>query len=240
MIKFFRKIRQQLMTEGKVKKYMLYAISEIFLVVIGILIALSLNNWNEFRKNRQTENKLLIELRENLLINKSRLENDLLIEQQSIDAIDLITNHLDNRRPYHDSLDLHFNNAFFSPDIILTKSGFISLQSKGFEIILSDELRKEIIDLFEVSYGHLISETVRLEDQFWPSSVLPLKHKHFRPTDENHTKPVDYAALMNDVVYLNTMLDRRTFRTSALKLKGECLSKTISLLENIETTIKGQ
>jgi len=46
MIKFFRKIRQQLLTENKFSKYLLYAIGEIVLVVIGILIALQINNWN--------------------------------------------------------------------------------------------------------------------------------------------------------------------------------------------------
>ena len=50
MIKFFRKIRQQLLTENKFSKYMIYAIGEIILVVIGILIALGINNWNENRK----------------------------------------------------------------------------------------------------------------------------------------------------------------------------------------------
>jgi len=50
MIKFFRKIRQKLLTENKFSKYLLYAIGEIILVVIGILIALSINNWNEERK----------------------------------------------------------------------------------------------------------------------------------------------------------------------------------------------
>ncbi|SDB19815.1 hypothetical protein SAMN03097699_0050 [Flavobacteriaceae bacterium MAR_2010_188] len=56
MIKFFRKIRYKLMESGKKGKYLKYAIGEIFLVVIGILIALQINNWNEERKDR---NKLL-------------------------------------------------------------------------------------------------------------------------------------------------------------------------------------
>jgi len=50
MIKFFRKIRQNLLSEGKTGKYLKYAIGEIVLVVIGILIALQINNWNENRK----------------------------------------------------------------------------------------------------------------------------------------------------------------------------------------------
>ena len=55
MIKFFRKIRYDLMEKNKTGKYFKYAIGEIILVVIGILIALQINNWNENRKNRVTE-----------------------------------------------------------------------------------------------------------------------------------------------------------------------------------------
>jgi hypothetical protein len=50
MIKFFRKIRQNLLLEGKTGKYLKYAIGEIVLVVIGILIALQINNWHDHRK----------------------------------------------------------------------------------------------------------------------------------------------------------------------------------------------
>ena len=56
MIKLFRNIRQNLLNEGKTSKYFKYAIGEIVLVVIGILIALQINNWNEERKD---QNKLL-------------------------------------------------------------------------------------------------------------------------------------------------------------------------------------
>ena len=54
MIKYFRKIRQNLIMENKSGKYIKYAIGEIVLVVIGILIALSINNWNEKRIEQQT------------------------------------------------------------------------------------------------------------------------------------------------------------------------------------------
>ena len=67
MIKFFRRVRQRLLTENKFSKYLIYAIGEIFLVVIGILIALQISNWNENRKARLTEvtklNKLLEDLK---------------------------------------------------------------------------------------------------------------------------------------------------------------------------------
>lgn len=59
MIRFFRKIRQKLLSENRLSKYLLYAIGEIILVVIGILIALSINNWNEEIKDREKEIKYL-------------------------------------------------------------------------------------------------------------------------------------------------------------------------------------
>ncbi len=72
MIKFYRKIRQNLLSEGKTGKYFKYAIGEIVLVVIGILLALSINNWNENRKN----NKLKQSLIENLIVDlKMDIEN---------------------------------------------------------------------------------------------------------------------------------------------------------------------
>ena len=66
MIKFFRKIRQNLLAEGKTGKYFKYAIGEIVLVVIGILIALGINNWNENRKSKQAEKIVLHNIYENL------------------------------------------------------------------------------------------------------------------------------------------------------------------------------
>ena len=58
MIKFFRKIRQRLLTENKFSKYLLYAIGEIVLVMVGILLALQVNNWNELRKKEEAEIQL--------------------------------------------------------------------------------------------------------------------------------------------------------------------------------------
>lgn len=62
MINFFRKIRQKLLTEHKFSKYLTYAFGEIILVVIGILIALQINNWNELRKLENKKQELIINL----------------------------------------------------------------------------------------------------------------------------------------------------------------------------------
>ena len=66
MIKFFRKIRQKLLSENKFSKYVIYAIGENFLVVIGILIALQINNWNEEKKTKVVEIEILTQFKEDL------------------------------------------------------------------------------------------------------------------------------------------------------------------------------
>ena len=66
MIKFFRKIRQNLLSEGKTGKYFKYAIGEIILVVVGILIALSINNWNENRKEKRKLNQVYRQIQKDL------------------------------------------------------------------------------------------------------------------------------------------------------------------------------
>ena len=70
MIKFFRNIRQSLLNEGKTTKYLKYALGEIVLVVIGILIALQINNWNEGRKQQQAETEFLKGIKNDLTQDK--------------------------------------------------------------------------------------------------------------------------------------------------------------------------
>ncbi|MBK7873993.1 MAG: hypothetical protein IPJ74_26755 [Saprospiraceae bacterium] len=55
MLRFFRNIRRRLLDSGSLRKYLVYAVGEIILVVIGILIALQINNWNEGRKDRKPQ-----------------------------------------------------------------------------------------------------------------------------------------------------------------------------------------
>ncbi|MCS5491322.1 DUF6090 family protein [Algoriphagus limi] len=86
MLRFFRIIRKKLMEQNKVRRYILYAIGEIFLVVIGILIALQVNNWNENRKNQEKEQKLLKALLQEFesnweILNKVITLNDSIIQK---------------------------------------------------------------------------------------------------------------------------------------------------------------
>ena len=111
MIKFFRRIRYNLMEQNKTSKYFKYAIGEIVLVVIGILIALQINNWSEKNKLRTTETKILNEL-------KIALERDLLNIKINIRsykmvnrALEIIKEQLQLNKPTNDSLSYAFNNT---------------------------------------------------------------------------------------------------------------------------------
>ena len=75
MISFFRKIRNSLLDSGRTGTYILYAFGEISLVVIGILIALQINNWNELQKDRATERTYLMRIQDDLEIDLNSLEN---------------------------------------------------------------------------------------------------------------------------------------------------------------------
>lgn len=74
MFRFFRKIRYQLIENGKTSQYLKYAIGEIALVVIGILIALQINNWNENRKDQKALNEYLVKIRAHTLEDLSELK----------------------------------------------------------------------------------------------------------------------------------------------------------------------
>ena len=75
MIHFFRRIRQGLLSQNRFSKYLLYAIGEVVLVVLGILIALNINNWNELKKKKRDERGLLIAVLENLELDSLAIVN---------------------------------------------------------------------------------------------------------------------------------------------------------------------
>jgi len=74
MLRYFRTIRQKFLSENKFSKYTIYAVGEIILVVIGILIALQINNWNENRKKRNNEQQYLLALKEEFSFNRDELK----------------------------------------------------------------------------------------------------------------------------------------------------------------------
>lgn len=92
MIKLFRNIRQNLLFEGKTTKYFKYAVGEIILVVIGILIALQINNWNSWKNDRKEEQAILKSLLREFKNNLVELEKDHTLNNASLDALFTLLN----------------------------------------------------------------------------------------------------------------------------------------------------
>ncbi len=96
MLRFFRRIRQRLLTESKFTKYLLYAIGEILLVVIGILIAFQVDNWNEERKVRLEEQILLRQLKDDYTANLEQLDSKIATRKVLINSSKELLTYFDN------------------------------------------------------------------------------------------------------------------------------------------------
>ena len=96
MFRFFRQIRQRLLTHNKFSKYLLYAIGEILLVVIGILIALQIDNANEYRKERGQERELLLQLKSEYRSNLEQLESKMDLRNKMISASYKLLDYIDH------------------------------------------------------------------------------------------------------------------------------------------------
>jgi len=203
MIKFFRKIRQRLLAENKVSKYLLYAIGEIVLVVIGILIALSINNWNGDRKERRLEVDILNEIANNL-------ENDLVAIDYGIEITTLyrdnifsIYNHLEQKTPLTDSLRMAYSRFYGGRRFNGATMGFENLRNTGINIIQNDSLKASIVELYNV---HLIRLT-NVQAVGAEVSKLVIKQMVSKlKTGNKYVEPLDIITLYDDHEFKETTL----------------------------------
>ncbi len=199
MVRFIRGVRRKLFEERRLRQYLPYAVGEVLLVVVGILIALQINNWNEWRKSKKLEIEILSEIRENLI--QDRVDHDQNMRNFNIiiKSADIILDHLDQDRPYHDSLAYYFSwvavgGANFDP----VKSGYQLLISKGVQLISNDSLRIEISTLYERDYAWLRD---MLKDNAYLFTDLLFENimQKFQTFDWTRSAvPKDFEALKND------------------------------------------
>ena len=204
MINFFRKIRKQLADDNKPMKYLRYAIGEILLVVVGILIALSINNWNEQRKTNRKELSILTEVKNALNANKEILKTRSDIFNDLKHRGELLQEHLTNKLVYHDTLESYLNIPQRNYSFRLSFSTYENLKSQGFDIISNEGLRLDIIKLYDEHFGLLKDQEDKMSD-ILTNSIEPILFKYFKTTLNGGLEPNDYEQLLNNSDYSNML-----------------------------------
>ena len=149
-MKIFRNVRQKLASENKVMAYLRYAIGEIILVVIGILIALQINNWNENRKLLKQEIEIYKELKSDLLQNQKEISNTITKHKKIIKSTQKLIYDILKKEPYTETIYNRFVKAGDDFQIIPQTSAFESLKNIGLDILSNDSLRIRITDLYQI------------------------------------------------------------------------------------------
>lgn len=203
MIKFFRHIRLRLLGENKFSRYLLYAVGEILLVVVGILIALQINNWNEEQKQRAEEIKLLQNFKASIESDTARI-NYFIWEFETIDrSINKLLRHMETDRPYNDSLNFHFLNttAVWAPRI--DQEIFAIMTSTDLNIISNEELKKEIVAYYSFAKRFFDTSVSRYHDVMADAStaIFPARFDGLWNTRDGAMIPHDYEAFKKDKVY---------------------------------------
>jgi len=209
MLPLFRKIRKQLADDNKPLKYIRYAIGEIVLVVIGILIALQINTWNQDRMDRRSEKKALTDLREELMTNKGKII-------ESIERREAIYRPLERymelmaeaKVGFNDFIAIHKKN-FFSGRIIPSFGVINSLISSGdVNLITNDSLKYLVTDWKDTAAYYEAVENAsfqghrRFSEYFYnrfPDMGNQFHHKSsedLRDRFEKITKDVEYGNRM--------------------------------------------
>ncbi len=167
MINFFRKIRKKMADDNKPMKYMRYAIGEIALVVVGILIALSINNWNEERKARDLEFLTLSELKKNIEADIIEMNSTSENINHRIKSTKIILKSLSNKEMYHDSLNSHFGWAMVYDVNPFHTGVYESLKSSGSQVINDESLRFEISNYYDNSINDMETAFREVRDDFY-------------------------------------------------------------------------
>jgi hypothetical protein len=188
MIKLFRQIRQRMIKENKMSKYLLYAIGEIILVVIGILIALQLNEWSGERKDEKQEVKILLQLNNDLRANLEEVIgiNEIAVRRSA--ACDSIMSYIAYKRPLDDSLKLYLERLNMDGLFNNANTTYSYIQSQGTNFLTNDTLRARITSMYERDFQNIFSR----ESMSWQIVVDNLRPIYERLLTVGSTMEFDF------------------------------------------------
>lgn len=227
------------MEKNKVTTYLLYAIGEILLVVIGIMIAVSLNNWNDDRKAILQEQKSLAELQSALRADLVDIQFNISWHESAKNACEILLKVYEEKTPYHDSLGNHFGSMGRFSQFLPELGTYESIKSNGIGLISDDSLRIKIAHYYEneIKYALGNEEINR--------SLLPfdfeLFRKHFYVKElVSYAVPIDYKALMQDESFRSYLYSTRAFRSLEEEMFRELEKSCQNLIDRIEEELKNE
>ncbi|WP_242083397.1 DUF6090 family protein [Aestuariivivens sediminis] len=250
MIKFFRKIRQRLLSENKFSKYLVYAVGEIILVVIGILIALQINNANEQRKENEFELKILKEIRSNLQTDLEEILEDIGLMEDINNACSVVKNYILTQDEPNDTLSYYSAHLRVTPHFSPIVGGYDLLKSGDVGIIKNDSLRKEISYLYDMLYPYYKT----YEEERSRFHILHSEHKLLEYFSMNfdmkqnisyyglffEISQEDFTKLKTDTQFLK-LLSAISFENSATLDRAKRIEQSIqTLIENINSELKSE
>lgn len=168
MLTFFRKLRRNNMNG----RYFKYAVGEIVLVVIGILIALSINNWNEARKSKKLEKEILTEMHSSLLKDQRLLNVISHRLDQKDSAMNIILNAMQVKReiPERDANEL-MTQTLIRVTLSYDAGSYEALISSGLDIVKDKVLRSLIIRFYKVTLPRNDQFIDGLKNEYMPRTL---------------------------------------------------------------------
>ncbi len=223
-------------------KYAKYAIGEIILIVIGILLALYLNHLNTERGIKAEQIKVLKEIKSNL--NSSIISFDRAIEsEKSYMAYNLmILDYMDHNKPYDSVLDRAFGTYFWTISSSAVTGAYDYLKSKGIDLITNDQLRSEISYFFESELLVLKNENEVWANNLQQNISYPFHVKHFRKyypegsasSDFEYASPFNYDLLLKDDYFKSINAEIISNRRWNINSLQETIDHIKTLVEDID------
>ncbi len=175
MIRFFRNIRKRLLVENRFTRYLIYAMGEIVLVVIGILIALQLNLWKEESKSTDIEHKILEEIRNGLDKDLTDIAHNMNGHAYGVRSCAYWNRVIHGQDVNMDSVGFYYWYLTRSFTLAQNTASFGSLKTRGLELITNAPLRLRITNLYEVDYASTRKlEEIYGESQFHDSYYIAI------------------------------------------------------------------
>ena len=241
MLTFLRQVRKSLIDSGSTQRYFIYAIGEILLVMIGILLALQVNNWNEKREERINEYAYLIEMRENITSTKSAIENSLSENLRNVELYQFLADAVEEDVPYVSKMDTAFGYLPYWDTPYLTETTYQYLKNTDINIISNELLRKEIVGLHEQELMSLKQDWDRWEWDINQNVVMPFFKNHILGNMENRyiARPNDYELLKTNEHFLNLLSILYRTRIWGIEIMEKCLEKIDLVLSILDLEIQG-